>query len=35
MECKYGVCNNKYALKVVKMVVADNTDFTKGENNDG
>jgi flagellar motor switch protein FliM len=26
MECKYGVFNNQYALKVVKMLAADNSE---------
>jgi flagellar motor switch protein FliM len=26
MECKYGVFNNQYALKVVKILAADNSD---------
>jgi len=29
MECKYGVSNNQYALRVVNMLAADNTDFSK------
>jgi flagellar motor switch protein FliM len=33
MECKYGVFNNQYALKVVKMLAADNNDKPNGENN--
>ena len=33
MECKYGVFNNQYALKVVKMVAADNTDKSNGGKN--
>jgi flagellar motor switch protein FliM len=32
MECKYGVFNNQYALKVIKMLAADNTDKSTGEN---
>ena len=36
MECKYGVFNNQYALKVIHMLAADNADQfrgDKGENN--
>ena len=33
MECKYGIFNNQYALKVVKMLAADNNDKPNGENN--
>ena len=32
MECKYGVFNNQYALKVVKMLAADNSDKPNGGN---
>jgi flagellar motor switch protein FliM len=30
MECKYGVFNNQYALKVVKMLAADNSELSNG-----
>ncbi len=30
MECKYGMFNNQYALKVVKMLAADNSDKSNG-----
>lgn len=30
MECKYGVFNNQYALKVVKMLAADTSDKPNG-----
>jgi flagellar motor switch protein FliM len=33
MECKYGVFNNQYALKVVKMVAADNSEQSNGGRN--
>lgn len=33
MECKYGVFNNQYALKVVKMVAADNSEQSNGGKN--
>jgi flagellar motor switch protein FliM len=33
MECKYGVFNNQYALKVINMMAADNADQNKGEKN--
>ncbi len=33
MECKYGVFNNQYALKVVKMLAADNSDKSNGGKN--
>ncbi|TAJ83658.1 MAG: flagellar motor switch protein FliM [Gallionellaceae bacterium] len=32
MECKYGVFNNQYALKVVKLLAADNSDKSNGGN---
>ncbi len=36
MECKYGMFNNQYALKVEKMITPDNGEkSTKGENNGG
>lgn len=36
MECKYGMFNNQYALKVEKMIAPDNGEkSTKGENNGG
>jgi flagellar motor switch protein FliM len=36
MECKYGMFNNQYALKVVKMIAPDNGEkSTKGENDGG
>lgn len=31
MECKYGVFNNQYALKVINMLAADNADQFKGD----
>jgi flagellar motor switch protein FliM len=31
MECKYGVFNNQYALKVIQMLAADNADQFKGD----
>ena len=31
MECKYGIFNNQYALKVVNMLAADNADQFKGD----
>lgn len=34
MECKYGISNNQYALKVEKMVAADNTENPNGEKHD-
>ncbi|MFA5824503.1 MAG: flagellar motor switch protein FliM [Gallionellaceae bacterium] len=33
MECKYGMFNNQYALKVVKMLAADNSDKSTGGKN--
>jgi flagellar motor switch protein FliM len=33
MECKYGVFNNQYALKVINMLAADNGDRSTGEKN--
>lgn len=33
MECKYGAFNNQYALKVVKMLAADNSDKSIGGKN--
>jgi len=33
MECKYGVFNNQYALKVVKMLAADNSEKSNGGKN--
>lgn len=30
MECKYGMFNNQYALKVVKMLAADTSDKSNG-----
>lgn len=30
MECKYGMFNNKYALRVEKMLAADNADKSNG-----
>jgi flagellar motor switch protein FliM len=33
MECKYGAFNNQYALKVVKMLAADNSEKSTGGNN--
>ncbi len=33
MECKYGMFNNQYALKVVKMLAADNSDKSNGGRN--
>jgi flagellar motor switch protein FliM len=34
MECKYGVFNNQYALKVITMLAADNADKSTGGKND-
>ena len=31
MECKYGVFNNQYALKVIQMLAADNAEQFKGD----
>jgi flagellar motor switch protein FliM len=31
MECKYGVFNNQYALKVITMLAADNADKSLGD----
>jgi flagellar motor switch protein FliM len=33
MECKYGVFNNQYALKVINMLAADNADKATGGKN--
>lgn len=33
MECKYGVFNNQYALKVINMLAADNADKSTGGKN--
>jgi flagellar motor switch protein FliM len=33
MECKYGVFNNQYALKVITMLAADNADKSTGGKN--
>jgi flagellar motor switch protein FliM len=33
MECKYGVFNNQYALKVINMLAADNADKSIGGKN--
>jgi flagellar motor switch protein FliM len=33
MECKYGVFNNQYALKVINMLAADNADKSTGGRN--
>jgi flagellar motor switch protein FliM len=33
MECKYGVFNNQYALKVINMLAADNGDKSTGGKN--
>ncbi len=33
MECKYGVFNNQYALKVVKMLATDSSELNNGGKN--
>lgn len=33
MECKYGIFNGQYALRVEKMIKANSSEFAKGENN--